>query len=174
MAEPRVPFYGGSSQMNAQIANQCFIQLWRKLGTLVFLSVVLLTGPAGRAQSGAGAIQGTITDTTDAIIPNVTISVVNTDTGVVSEAKTNSAGFYQIPGLFAGPYKITTTVAGMKTATTTLQLRVAQAAVVNMSLSPGEVTENVTVSADTVNQVTTDSGTISSTLERISVLINCR
>jgi hypothetical protein len=158
-------FFGGSNQMKAQTANQYFIERWRNFGTLIFLTVALLTGLSAHAQSGAGAIQGTITDTTSAVIPNVIVSAVNTDTGVVSTAKTNSAGFYQIPGLFAGPYQITITASGMKTATTSLQLRVAQAAVVNMSLSPGEVTENVTVSADTVNQITTDNGTISSTLE---------
>ncbi|HTF61288.1 MAG TPA: TonB-dependent receptor, partial [Edaphobacter sp.] len=151
--------------MKTQVAYQRLTERWHTFGILVFLFVILLIAPVGLAQSGAGAIQGTITDITGAVIPDVSIKVWNTDTGVPSVAKTNSAGFYQVPGLFAGLYKITITATGMKTATTTLQLRVAQAGVVNMSLLPGEVTENVTVSADTVNQITTENGTISSTLE---------
>jgi hypothetical protein len=151
--------------MNFRIASQPFTRPWKIFGILVPVLIILLAPSVELAQSGAGAIQGTITDTTGAIIPGVSIKILNTDTGVVSEATTNSSGFYQVPGLFAGPYKITVTATGMKTATAMLQLRVAQMGLVSMSLSPGEVTENVTVSADTVNQVTTENGTISSMLE---------
>ncbi|GGA63938.1 hypothetical protein GCM10011507_14440 [Edaphobacter acidisoli] len=124
------------------------------------------------AQSGAGAIQGTVTDAGGAVIPNASIHVLNTATGVASDTKTNNVGFYQSPGLFAGTYMVRIVAPGMETIQRTIQLLVGQRAVVNASLKVGSTTETVEVTGDAVQLVTPTSGVISSTLEnsRISQL----
>src|SRR6185437_6740342 len=99
------------------------------------------------AQSGAGTIQGTITDPTGAVIPRASINVVNQATGVTSTTKTNGAGLYQVPGLFAGTYVVTITATGMETYKRTIQLLVGQNAAVSPSLTAGSVTQQVEVAA---------------------------
>src|SRR5262245_48737453 len=66
------------------------------------------------AQSGAGSIQGTIQDPTNAALPGCAVQVVNQKTGVAYATNSNSAGFYSVPGLFAGSYTITFSAPGMK------------------------------------------------------------
>jgi len=60
---------------------------------------------------------------------------------------------------------VTITAPGMKTYKQTIELLVAQNAAINPSMTAGNVTQQVTVTADTVQLTTTDNGTIASTLE---------
>ena len=97
------------------------------------------------AQSGAGSIQGTVTDSSGAVIPQASIHVVNQATGVAVDTKSNSVGFYQVPGLFTGTYVVTVTAPGMKTYVQTIELLVDQTAVINASMTAGSVTQQVNV-----------------------------
>lgn len=126
---------------------------------------ILLIGPSGFTQSGAGSIQGTVSDATGAVIPGANVHVVNQGTAAAYDTKTNSVGFYQAPGLFVGDYTVTVTAPGMKPYKANLQLLVAQNALVNAVLTAGAVTQQVSVSADTVDLTTTDNGTVNATLE---------
>lgn len=121
------------------------------------------------AQSGAGSIQGTVQDSTRAAIPGATISVVNQATNITATTKSNGVGFYEVPDLFAGNYTVTVTAPDMKTYRTTIQLLVAQAAVINPVMTAGAVTQQVLVSADTVQLTTTENGAIGATLENARV-----
>lgn len=121
--------------------------------------------PGAFAQSGAGTIQGTVTDPGGAVIPNAIVDVLNTATGVAFDTKSNGVGFYQAPGLFAGSYRVRITSPGMETVQRTIQLLVGQRAVVNAALKVGSTTETVEVTGDAVQLVTPTSGVISSTLE---------
>jgi hypothetical protein len=131
---------------------------------LLTLAVAMLC-PNALAQSGAGSIQGNVTDSTGAIIPGAIVHVENNDTGVLSNAKSNSAGFYQVPNLFTGHYTVTVTAAGMKTSQAKVDLLVAQSAVINPVMSAGDVTQQVEVRADAIQLTTLNSGAISSTLD---------
>jgi hypothetical protein len=128
--------------------------------------------PMTLAQSGAGSIEGTVTDSTGAVISGASVHVVNRATAVSTVTKSDHAGFYQVPDLFTGTYDITISAPGFKTYTTSIDLLVAQNAVVNPMLPMGAVTQQVTVAGNTVQLTTSDSGAISSTLEneRISQL----
>ena len=124
------------------------------------------------AQSGAGSIQGTVSDPTGAVIPGASIHVVNQATGVAIDTKTNSVGFYQVPGLVVGTYVVSVTAPGMRTTNQSIELQTAQTGVINAQMTTGSVTQQVTVAADTVQLTTTDNGAVTSTLEnaRISEL----
>lgn len=132
------------------------------------LAIIALCPPAC-AQSGAGSIQGTVTDATGAVIPRASVHVVNQSTNVGTNTKTNGVGFYQVPGLFAGSYVITISAPGFKTYQTQLQLLVAQAGVINAALTAGAVTQQVEVAASAVQLTTTNNGTITSTLENARI-----
>ncbi len=130
---------------------------------------IILCSSGSYAQSGAGSIQGTVTDPTGAVIPGASVHVVNQATGVAIDTKTNNVGFYEVPELFTGTYLVSVSAPGMKTATQTIELLVAQDAVVNASLTAGQVTQQVTVSGNTVQLETTDNGAITSTLENARI-----
>jgi hypothetical protein len=135
-----------------------------------FLAIAFVLGIAlccstAIAQSGAGSIQGTVTDSTGAVIPGASIHVVNQGTNIAVDTKSNNVGFYQVPDLFTATYVVTITAPGMKTYKQTIELLVAQNAVISPAMTAGNVTQQVTVNADTVQLTTTDNGTIASTLE---------
>ena len=135
---------------------------------LLEIAIILgmaLYGVTALAQSGAGSIQGSITDSTGAVVPGAMIHVVNNTTGVTADTKSNGVGFYMIPGLFAGSYTVTIASPNMKTYKAGVQLLVDQRAVINPVLSVGLVTEQIEVNIDMVQLTTTDSGTVTSTLE---------
>ena len=140
---------------------------------LVLTALVLgLCCSAVFAQSGAGSIQGTVTDSTGAVIPGAAVHVVNNATAVANDTRTNGVGFYMVPSLFTGDYTVTVTAPNMKTYKAGVQLLVDQRAVINPMLTPGPVTQEVEVAGDVVQLTTTENGTIASTLEnaRISQL----
>lgn len=139
---------------------------WSEAIVAVAVAVGLaLSGSLAVAQSGAGSIQGTVSDSTGAVIPNASIHVVNKATGVTADTKSNNVGFYQVPSLFTATYEATVSAPGFKTYAVTLNLLVDQHAVVNVELVPGEVTQRVEVAADLVQLTTTDTGTVTSTLD---------
>jgi hypothetical protein len=137
--------------------------------TFAVILSFLIGCPGAQAQSGAGSIQGTVTDSSGAVVPGATIHVVNQATGVASDAKSNDVGFYQIPELFTGTYVVSYSAPGMSTNTQTLELLVGQTAVINPRLAPGTVTQQVSVSANLVQLTDTENGTVSSTLENQAI-----
>ena len=77
---------------------------------------------------------------------------------------TNETGFYAVPGLFAGSYQITFSAPGMKKFQTVVELQNAKVAVLDPKLTVGDVTEQVTVTGETVQLAKYDSGVISTQL----------
>jgi hypothetical protein len=136
---------------------------------IAFVLAACLCGLNVYSQSGAGSIQGTVTDPTGAVIPGAAVKVVNQATGVAADTQTNAVGFYQVPELFTGTYIVSVTAPGMKTYNQSIELLVAQNAIINAALTAGAVTQQVTVSANTVQLETTDNGTITSTLENARI-----
>ncbi len=135
------------------------------LATTALAAVTLFSPQLLLAQSGAGSIQGTVQDSTGAVIPNCQIHVSNQSTGVSNDTTSNNSGFYSVPGIFAGNYTITFSAAGMKKYQTSIALQDAQNAVLNPKLDVGAVTEQVTVTGDAVQLATYDSGTVSTQLD---------
>ncbi len=138
----------------------------RKPAAMIFIWLLVLAfAHTLAAQSGAGSIQGTVTDTTGAVIPGAAVQVVNQTSGVATTTKSNRVGFYQVPDLFTGAYTITVSAPNLKTYKTSIELLVAQDAVINPVLTAGTVTQQVVVNGGSVQLVTPDNGTISSALE---------
>jgi hypothetical protein len=117
------------------------------------------------AQSGAGSIQGTVTDSAGAVIPGASVHVVEQSSKTAFDTKSNAVGLYTVPSLFTGTYTITYSAPGFKTYQVALELQVAQNAVINPALPPGTVTQQIDVKSDIIQLTTNDSGTISSVLE---------
>ena len=102
-------------------------------------------------QSSNASLSGTVTDSSNSLIPGVTITVTNTDTGVVSTGLTNESGIYNSPSLLPGAYTVSASLPGFQTRTFT-NVRLGNAAQVrlNFALELASVTTSVevTLSAD--------------------------
>jgi hypothetical protein len=120
---------------------------------------------AAYAQSGAGSIQGTVSDSTGAVIAGASIHIINKATGVAEDTKANKVGFYQVPDLFVGTYVVTITAPGMKTYQRTIDLQASQTGVISPTMVAGAETQTIDVTANATQLTDTEDGTISSTLD---------
>lgn len=110
------------------------------------------------AQS-TGSIQGTITDATGAVIPNVSISARNEGTGEQRSATTDETGNYQFASLSLGRYRLEVKANGMQTVSATnLTVEVGRILQQNFSLKPASTSETVEIVASTP---VIESGTVS-------------
>src|SRR5918992_691683 len=75
--------------------------------------LLLFMAGSVRAQFKA-SIQGTITDTTGALIPQAKVTLVNNETRKAQEMTASDEGFYRLSGLAPGSYKLTVEKAGYK------------------------------------------------------------
>src|SRR4030088_3190653 len=85
---------------------------------VVLLSVaagVLFAGARVGAQEIGASVTGTVTDQQGAVLPGVTVTVINLDTNVPAETVTNSQGLYVLQKLIPGRYKVTAALQGFKT-----------------------------------------------------------
>src|SRR5678816_1544109 len=85
-------------------------------------------------QSSNASLSGTVTDPAKALIPGVTITVTNTDTGVISTGITNESGTYNFPSLLPGAYKVSASLPGFQTRTFTA-VRLGNAAQVRLNFT---------------------------------------
>lgn len=77
---------------------------------LVALSPIVLFGQRGTT----GAISGSVTDPSGAVVPNAKVTATNTATGVPTSVFTNASGFYSITNLDPGPYRLDVAVEGFE------------------------------------------------------------
>src|SRR5262245_54271155 len=79
----------------------------------MLLPLAALVAPIA-AQDFRGSIAGTVADSTGGVLPGVTITVANTETGVSQHVVTDTSGLYQVFYLNAGTYSVTAELQGFK------------------------------------------------------------
>ena len=98
---------------------------------------------------GNAAIQGTVRDTTGAVIPGATVTATNTETNLQRSVTTNASGLYSITDLPPGRYRAQTSLDGFQTnIRENIELVVGQQLVMNVALQIGEITQQVTVTSE--------------------------
>ena len=108
---------------------------------------VAIAAPA-IAQRSTATIRGTVRDATQAVLPGVTVTVTNEETGLVRTAVTNASGVYVAPDLPVGRYRVEAELQGFKKASRTgVLLRVADDFAIDFDLAAGAISETVTVEA---------------------------
>lgn len=99
-------------------------------------------------QGNVATLNGTVLDSTGAVVPGASVVIVKNNTKVENTTTTTSAGAYTLPYLPPGTYTVRVTAAGFRTATAgNVILRAAQILTVNITLEVGQVNEQITVSA---------------------------
>ena len=134
-----------------QSSSGSLYQRWARWPVVLLLGVFCILAGRGFAQSTQG-FSGMVTDHTGAALPNAKVTVHNDGTGVDKVAITTSGGTWSVPFLQPGLYDIRAEADKFASVTkTNLKLVTDQTLGVDFSLSPGNVTESITVNAsDTI------------------------
>src|SRR5580765_4796401 len=86
-----------------------------KLLSAAGMLLILLSSANGFAQTSNATLGGTVSDATGALIPGVTITATNTQTGIVTTVVSNETGAYQFASLQTGTYKVSAELPGFQT-----------------------------------------------------------
>ncbi len=131
---------------------------------LVVLSLLVIAPIDG--QSPNGTISGIVVDSSGAAIVGAEILITNDATGLQYPGKTNGEGFYLVPNLPPGTYRIQVSKVGFKTLIKPdITLNVQDALAINFTLPIGAVSEIVTVTAG-APLVNTESAAVSTVVDR--------
>jgi len=127
--------------------------------------LLLASACAAFAQVGTGGtIQGTVTDPSGAVVPNVGITITNTDTNQSRRIATNDVGQYLVPDLQIGNYIVRAEISGFKASEQKgVKLNVGDQDRVDFKLEVGSTQESVTVEANAV-AVQSESGEVSNVI----------
>jgi hypothetical protein len=108
--------------------------------------------------AGTGAIQGTVTDSSGAVIPNATITLTNKATQVQRVNHSDKAGAFLFPNIEVGAYDLSATAQGFDTYVQTgIVLEVGSSIAVNPSLAVGKADTKVEVHAEGLALQTEDT-----------------
>ncbi len=131
----------------------------------VFAAGVLCLCMAGIAvaQSDRGGIAGSVLDGTGAAVSGAAITIKGADTGSVYQTVSSGSGSYRVNDVAIGRYDVTVEAKGFKTSLQKgVVIEISTIAALNITLQPGSVSEEVTVSADapTIQTESSEIGTV--------------
>src|SRR5438093_7437627 len=122
------------------------------------------------AQLDTGTISGAVTDQSGAAVPGASVAIKHIETGIIRRLVTNEAGRYEAVALPVGSYEVTASLAGFQTFVRGgIGLTVGRNAVVDIALRVGDVTEAITITAET-SQVETTTATVTQLIDERRVL----
>jgi len=128
----------------------------------VLATICLLVPGLLVAQSNTqGAIAGTVTDPSNAILPNVTVTLKSLDAGFTATTTTTSSGAFTFPLVAPGNYLLSIVASGFKQFSSRTSVVVGQATTVNARLEVGAAGTTVEVSGEAplINTETADNST---------------
>jgi hypothetical protein len=124
---------------------------------IALAAMVVAPAPAG-AQSERGSITGVVQDTSNAAVPGVSVKVVNTATGAVTNVVSSDSGSYHAANLPPGMYRVEAALTGFRSAIVEgIRLTAGATARVDVVLNLGAVEESVSVVAETTLMQTEDA-----------------
>ena len=137
-----------------------FPQVAWSVRILVLVGGLLLLSAVSFGQGGRASVNGTVTDQSGAVVAGAKVLVTDAATGQSRQTTTADNGTYVLPLLPVGVYAITCSHPGFKSTThPDVSIAADEKATVDFTLSVGEVTQSVEVSANAV-RINTTNGTI--------------
>ena len=128
--------------------DRCALSRFKIVGhiTLTVLFLLLVQSQRVFGQVDEGAITGTISDPSGAVIPNAQVTLTNTDQGLTLTTATNGSGVYTFSPVRIGHYSVSVAAPGFTTTKqSNLQVAVGQQLQVNVQLKPGAASQTVEV-----------------------------
>ncbi len=141
--------------------NPRFIKI--ALMVCIFALCIVNSRPS-HAQVAGGTLSGTVTDPSEAAVPNAKVVIKNSATGVARTVTTNADGFYSAANLLPGEYEIAVSATGFSTGVKKgITINVGSQPVFNLALQIGAVANSV--------EVTTEAPTVQLTSSDISATV---
>jgi hypothetical protein len=136
----------------------------------IIFTFALLSTAALIAQTFRGTILGTVTDQSGAVVSGASVKIHNVATGLDRTTQTSADGSYTVTELPIGAYNVTVTQSGFQTSVTNnVPVDVAGERRVDVALKPGQVSEQVQVSAESLPMVETTSTDLGGVLTQDTV-----
>src|SRR5919198_965411 len=122
------------------------------------------------AQTTNATLGGTVSDATGALIPGVSITATNTQTGIVSTVVSNETGAYQFASLQPGTYKVSAELPGFQTQTyNDVTLGISQQVRLNFTLQVSTQTQTVEVNIAADTLIATTSASVGAVLPEYKI-----
>jgi hypothetical protein len=139
----------------------------RKLSARLFFVLTLCLCVSKTIHAQNASITGTVIDSSNAIVPDATVSAKNTQTGAERAAQTGETGAFRIVELQPGIYDVTVSKTGFKSIVVrALTLFVSQVYTLDAKLEVSTVSSTVEVSAATLPTIELDNASISNVVEQ--------
>ena len=136
-----------------------------RLTILCFMTLVLFINTAS-AQSPNGTVSGIVLDPSAGVIIGADVLIINNETGVQYQGKTNSEGYYVVPNIPPGTYRIQVSNSGFKTIIKPdIIIHVEDALAINFTLPVGAASEIVTVQGGAAI-INTENASVSTVIDR--------
>jgi hypothetical protein len=133
------------------------------LAILAVLSAISLTAHAAEEQAAraagnanAGAISGTVTDPTGAVIPKANVTLTNPVSGFSRSTQSDAMGMWTVANVPFNTYRLTVSAVGMTTGTQQVDVRSAIPQTITTVLQVGAATETVNVTAQAGDLIDAD------------------
>lgn len=140
---------------------------FRSTLTTAFALSIFACGSSAMAQlAGKGAVTGKVTDPSGAAIPDATVVITNTATGIKTTVKSTGSGDYSAPALDPGIYTVTITAGGFtKLEQQNVHVNALETQTFNPALTVGSDTQTVTVTS-APPALETSNATLGATMEQ--------
>jgi hypothetical protein len=137
----------------------------RLLGLVLVLLSMTALGLGQAVSVNGGSIQGAITDSSGAVVPNSTVLIKNTEMGTAREIKTDASGYYSVGPLVPGNYTVTVSAGGFQKLSVNTVVKTGTVTSGSYQLTVGQSNVTVEVNAGAV-QVNTDQAGVSDVITR--------
>lgn len=130
-----------------------------KITFQTFLTLALFAS-ALSAQVTTGSVQGTVTDSSGAVVTGASLELVNTETNSKYTAQSNDSGIYVFHLLPPGQYQMRASYPGFRAAQVSgVTVEIGRNTIIDVTLQPGDVSQSIEVTA-TLENVDTQSASV--------------
>jgi hypothetical protein len=156
---------GHSHYFHARVPASTLYKTASALGFLLCALAMILLMPCGSYAQDTGYISGTVIDKSGAAVVGADVTLTSTAGSITRTTATNGDGAYTIAGLPGDTYNLSVSAKGFQKYTAqSIKLNVAEKARIDVTLTVGAMSEEITVTGESVAQVETQSSDLTNTI----------
>ncbi|MGA2388566.1 MAG: carboxypeptidase-like regulatory domain-containing protein [Candidatus Sulfotelmatobacter sp.] len=137
--------------------DSAFVCWLQKIAIVAFSLTLSCWFALAQTTVSQGSIQGTVTDQSNAVVPDANITITNLATGQKASVRTSSSGTYNSGGLPVGDYQVRVQAKGFKTTQLAVVVQITVTTSGNVKLEIGQETTTVDVEAAAITVNTEQS-----------------
>src|SRR5213594_4595336 len=131
------------------------------VGALLIAAIISASSCLWAQSATTGALRGTVVDPAGAVVPAVTVTLVNPTTGQTQTTMTDANGLYGFSLLSPGTYEVEFSAPGFKTSRAmSVVVNVSEAPDLNAQLEAGASEESVACACELIETATSSTGTL--------------